>query len=75
MEQFQNSTFSFRSNQRPHEVDPGGYIKRGVVYIHSWGSGFQELIFESKEDAGKWWAAECKRLASTEQAGRPGKIR
>ena len=26
----------------------------GFIYIHSWATGWQELIFSSKEDAESW---------------------
>ena len=60
---FQNSVFVFAHYQRQGESDPGGYIKRGVIYHHGWGTGYQELIFENHEDAANWWKAECNRLS------------
>jgi hypothetical protein len=29
----------------------------GVLYLHNWGTGWQELVFPNVEEALKWYAA------------------
>ncbi len=29
-------------------------VKSGFVYLHSWPTGWQELIFDNHDDAAKW---------------------
>ncbi len=60
---FKDSEFVFARKQGANDAAPSGDIKNGVIYHHSWGTGYQTLIFESFEAANKWWAAETKRLS------------
>jgi hypothetical protein len=62
----EDSEFVFARLQGASDIAPSGDIKRGVIYHHSWGTGYQTLIFENHEAAGKWWDAEKKRLSLTE---------
>jgi hypothetical protein len=58
---FKNESFTFIRNQGQNDHAEG--IKGGVIYIHHFGTGYQELIFASNEKASKWWKKHCLSIA------------
>jgi len=59
---FKGVSFSFLRKQRQDEGAPSGDIKNGFIYLHHWGTGFQELIFETREAANSWWHLQVRKL-------------
>jgi hypothetical protein len=61
---FGKNSLSFHRNFNPQtDLDPADPKRRiGMIYIHHWGTGWQQLIMDDEAHAERWWNAELKRL-------------